>query len=81
VDFEKLAHMNVKSVFVSGERRHDTALRLKYAGFENVMVCDITAENLADVISGEGQVCYMLVNYTALFGTQNILKNICDKEM
>lgn len=81
VNFEKLKEMDVKSIFVSGQRRNDTALRLKYAGFDGTPMVDITAENLEKIISGDGQVCYMLVNYTALFGAQNILKNICDKEM
>lgn len=79
VDFEKLGEVGVKSVFASGERKADTALRLKYAGFDNVETVDITADTLRRIASGEGEVCYLLVNYTVLFGTQNILKTISDK--
>jgi len=79
VDFEKLSQTGTKSVFVSGQRRHDTALRLKYAGFNDAMVIDITADTLTRIAAGEGEVCYLLVNYTVLFGTQNILKTISDK--
>lgn len=75
VDFEKLKEANVKSVFVSGERKHDTALRLKYAGLETQMV-DITAETIKKIAGGDGEVCYLLVNYTVLFATQEILKRI-----
>ncbi len=79
VDFEKLHSAGAKSVYASGERRHDTALRLKYAGFEKAEITDITADSLRTIASGEGEVCYLLVNYTVLFGTQNILKSIADK--
>lgn len=79
VDFERLADADVKQIYVSGERRFDLALRLKYAGFKNVTVTDITADTLRKIASGDGEVCYLLVNYTVLFGTQNILKSISDK--
>lgn len=78
VDFEKLAEINAKSVYVSGERKHDTALRLKYAGFNNAEILDITPDTVRHMASGDGEVCYLLVNYTVLFGIQNILKNIAD---
>lgn len=79
VDFEKLNCDVVKSVCVSGVRKHDVAVRLKYADFKNVNTVDITADTIRDIAAGDGQVCYLLVNYTVLFGTQNILKTICDK--
>lgn len=76
VDFEKLNKANVKSIFVSGERKHDTALRLKYAGLENAELVDITADTLKRIAEGDGDVCYLLVNYTVLFATQEILKTL-----
>ncbi len=79
VDFEKLGEVGVKSIYASGERKHDTALRLKYAGFEDVETIEINADTLRRIASGEGEVCYLLVNYTVLFGTQDILKTISDK--
>lgn len=79
VDFEKLHQAGVCSVYASGERRHDTALRLKYAGFEGTETVDITADTMRRIAGGSGQVCYLLVNYTVLFGAQSILKNIEDK--
>ena len=75
VDFEKLNASNVKSIFVSGERKHDTALRLKYAGLDAELV-DITADTIKKIADGDGEVCYLLVNYTVLFATQEILKRI-----
>lgn len=79
VDFEKLAESDICSICTGGMRKHDTALRLKYAGFENIETADITTALLSKIAQGEGDVCYLLVNYTALFSTQNSLKELSDK--
>lgn len=76
VEFEKLKEANVESIYASGERRLDTALRLKYSGFDSVEVTNITRESIANMAKGSGEVLYLLVNYTVLFETQNILKTI-----
>ena len=75
-NFESLACDNVKTVYVSGTRMDDVALRLKYAGVTNVKPIAITAETLKDFMSESGEVCYLLVNYTVLFETQKILKDL-----
>lgn len=80
VDFEKLADANVKALTASGIRKYEMALRLKYAGFEGFDTADNTKETLQKVISGSGEVCYVLVNYTAMFGTHDNLKLLSDKE-
>ena len=77
--FENLCDESVKTVYVSGVRKHDTALRLKYAGIKNIKIIDITAETLKEFISEAGDVCYLLVNYTVLFGTESLLKEMEDK--
>lgn len=74
VDFEKLINSNVESITASGIRKDDLALRLKYAGFKNINVKENNKQTLSDVISGGGDVAYILVNYTAMFGTQTNLK-------
>ncbi|MBQ4630720.1 MAG: DUF1727 domain-containing protein [Clostridia bacterium] len=74
VDFEKLKESNAKNIFVSGTRKHDLAVRLKYGGFENVTVCETSRDDLKTIISSDGDICYMLVNYTVLFETQSNLK-------
>lgn len=74
VDFEKLINSNVESITASGIRKDDLALRLKYAGFHNINVKENNKQTLSDVISGGGDVAYILVNYTAMFGTQTNLK-------
>ena len=74
VDFEKLSEANLASLTASGIRKDDLALRLKYAGFENVIVKENNKQSLSEVVSGKGDVSYILVNYTAMFGTQTNLK-------
>ena len=74
VDFEKLLCGNVSKIFVSGTRKYDLALRLKYGGFSDVAVCETDRESLKNIVSLSGDVCYMLVNYTVLFNTQTNLK-------
>ena len=76
VDFESLKENGVTKLFVSGVRRDDLALRLKYAGFDKMEITDITQESLKGMIASEGDVCYMLVNYTVLFETQTLLKGL-----
>ncbi len=74
VDFEKLKEANVSSLTASGIRMHDLALRLKYAGFEDVLIKENNKQTLCDVTGSNGEISYILVNYTAMFGTQTNLK-------
>lgn len=78
VDFEQLSRANVTSLTASGIRKADLAVRLKYAGFEGFDVEDNSKELLKKVTSGKGEVCYILINYTAMFETQINLKDIAD---
>ena len=79
VDYEKLAGENLSSLTASGIRKYDMALRLKYAGFENIGINDNTRETLQKITEGSGEIVYVLINYTALFDTQNNLKALEDK--
>ncbi len=76
VDFEALKDSGVDKIYVSGVRRDDLALRLKYAGFEDIRIIDITSESIKSIIDESTGVSYLLVNYTVLFGTQTILKGL-----
>ncbi len=78
-DFEQLSRANINSIACSGMRRYDLALRIKYAKLTDAITFDITSETLRQLISSSGEVCYMLVNYTALFSTQKILKELEQK--
>ncbi len=75
VDFETLNNISVNKIFTSGLRHNDLEVRFKYADFKNVE--DI--ESIRDaILKGleDSDVLYVLVNYTMLFSTQNILKNL-----
>ena len=74
VDFEKLSEANLTSLTSSGIRKDDLALRLKYAGFKDINVKENNRQTLSEVTSGRGDIAYILVNYTAMFGTQTNLK-------
>ncbi len=80
VDFEQLKNANITSLTVSGIRKYDLAVRFKYAGFENFDIADNNKDTLKKVVSGKGEVSYILINYTAMFETQTNLKAISDKE-
>lgn len=72
VDFERFANANVNHIIVSGLRRHDMRLRLKYVDINSV-VCDTVKEGMNQMIERGSHNLYVLVNYTALFPTRNLL--------
>lgn len=76
VDFELLKEANVASVYSGGMRKDDLAIRLCYAGMENVEIMENNKENLKKLIFSSNRPCYLLVNYTALFQTQANLVEI-----
>ena len=80
MDCENLNNANINTLVAGGMRKYDLALRLKYAGFENVQAKENNKETLLNIISQSGEVCYVLVNYTELFKTQEILKSLEHKE-
>lgn len=81
VDYEKLKIANVDSLVASGIRKYDMAVRLKYAGFDEFEIMDNNIDTLKNISSKKGEVCYVLINYTALFDTQNNLKELQDKDL
>lgn len=79
VDFERFKDVNGNAFYASGIRHNDVAVRLKYAEIDNVSdVADVKSAIL-NGLSEKSDVLYVLVNYTALFSTQNILKSLEDK--
>jgi len=79
VDFEKLGCANLRNLTVSGIRKYDLALRMKYAGFENFEIADNSRETLRKAVSGDGDVCYVLINYTAMFESQANLRALSEE--
>ena len=79
VDFEALMKPDTLSYTTSGRRYADMGLRLKYAGVETEKISFATdlKSNLTEILkNGKGEVLYILANYTALFETEEVLKEI-----
>lgn len=76
VEFEKLKDDNLNTLSVLGMRRYDLGLRFKY---EDIKV-DIISEDMKSVLKScslsDAEVCYVLVNYTMLFSTENTLNEL-----
>ena len=70
-----LGNDSVKSITVSGIRCQDMRLRLKYVDIPSVLEGDVEKAIRDRVEDGVGNL-YVLVNYTALFSTRNILKRL-----
>ncbi len=78
VDFERLCHVGVRNFILSGIRVDDLAVRMKYAGIEETRMTKLRdlKEAAQALIAGSGEICYALVNYTAVFRMQDILKEL-----
>ncbi len=73
VDFESLKDENLNTLTVTGERVYDLALRFKYSDIKiDNISCDMR-QAIEKCLKTDTEVCYVLVNYTALFGTQTIM--------
>ena len=75
VDFDRFKEDDVNSVTVSGIRCHDMGLRLKYTDIQNAIKADVEKAIRERLDNGCGNL-YVLVNYTALFSTRNVLKRL-----
>ena len=76
VDFDKLCDENLNTLTAAGIRLYDLALRFKYADVK----ADRITKNMRGALSGclrtDAEVCYVLVNYTMLFPTQNTMLDL-----
>ena len=75
VDFDLLKEESIRSITVSGIRCQDMRLRLKYVDIPSELEPDVESAVKSCVQKGTGNL-YVLVNYTALFSTRNILKKL-----
>lgn len=76
VDFERFKDVNANKFYTSGIRHNDVEVRFKYAEIENVEDVQDVKTAILKGIEEDSEVLYVLVNYTALFCTQNILKSL-----
>ena len=75
VDFDRFKGANVNSITVSGIRCQDMRLRMKYVDIPSMLEADVEKAIRERVENGCGNL-YVLVNYTALFSTRNVLKKL-----
>ena len=75
VDFDRLEDSSVRSITVSGLRGRDMQLRLKYVSIRAELIENVKSAIEARLKDGCGNL-YVLVNYTALYSTHQILKNL-----
>ena len=75
VDFDRFQADNINSIIVSGIRCQDMRLRLKYVDISSSVEPDVE-KAIRDRIEHGCKNLYVLVNYTGLYSTHNILKKI-----
>lgn len=75
VDFDRFKDPSIRSVTVSGIRCQDMRLRLKYVDIPSELETDVKTAIEKRLRDGCGNL-YVLVNYTALYSTSNILKEM-----
>ncbi|MCC8105216.1 MAG: MurT ligase domain-containing protein [Clostridiales bacterium] len=78
VDSVEKSH-TIRSITVSGIRCQDMRLRMKYVDIPCEMVSDVKSAIEARLADGCGNL-YVLVNYTALFSTRNILAGLQEEK-
>lgn len=75
VDFDRFKDAGIHSITVCGIRCQDMRLRLKYVDIPSMLEPDIETAIRARIEDGVGNL-YVLVNYTGLYKTHNILKKL-----
>ena len=73
VDFDKLGDENLNTLTTTGIRLYDIALRFKYADIEVGSITSDMKQAVRACLETDAEVCYALVNYTALYPTQTAL--------
>lgn len=75
VDFDRFHSDNINSIVVSGIRCQDMRLRLKYVDIPANLEQDVE-KAIRERIANGCKNLYVLVNYTGLYSTHNILKRM-----
>ena len=75
VDFDRFADRSIRSITVSGIRCQDMRLRMKYVDIPSELIADVKSALEARIKDGCKNL-YVLVNYTALFSTRSLLKQM-----
>ncbi len=73
VDFERFSKANINRIIVSGLRAYDMELRFKYSDIPCEAILSVE-EAINEMLKDNINNMYILVNYTALYGTRKLLK-------
>lgn len=76
VDFHKIENEKLKRLITTGIRVYDISLRFKYADIEVDMMTDSMKAAVTSALADDSEVVYILVNYTALYPTEAVLKSL-----
>ncbi len=76
VDFHKIENEKLNRLITTGIRVYDISLRFKYADIEVDMMTDSMKAAVTSALADDSEVVYILVNYTALYPTEAVLKSL-----
>ncbi len=76
VDFHKIKDENLNSLATTGIRVYDISLRFKYADIKVDLMTDSMKEAVLRAVNTNSEAVYVLVNYTALYPTESVLKEL-----
>lgn len=76
VDFDKISNENLNMLITTGIRVYDISLRFKYADIKVDYLTHDMAEAVRKCLETDSEVVYVLVNYTALYPTEAVLKKL-----
>ena len=76
VDFDKLSQANLNTLTTTGIRLYDISLRFKYSDVKVDNITPDMKQAILNCLKTDAEVCYVLVNYTALFSTQTTMLEI-----
>ncbi len=79
VDFDKIKDENLNTLTTTGIRLWDISLRFKYADIKADLMTYDMAEAVTKALGTDSEVIYILVNYTALYPTESVLKELLKK--
>lgn len=79
VDFEKIADENLNTLATTGIRLYDISLRFKYSDIKVDLITEDMSEAVQKALETDSEVVYVLVNYTALYPTEAVLKKLGGK--
>ena len=76
MDFDKVHDENLNTLTTTGIRKWDISLRFKYADILPDFITSDMKEAVNKALDSDSEVVYVLVNYTALFPTEGVLKEL-----